>query len=106
MITIVVYFFTIGLMVTLGILFSTGRGSSLIAGFNTLPDKKKAEYDMIALCKFMGKMMFALSFSVLLWLMCGMLDMSWLFYLGLALFMGLVIFMLLYINTGDHFKNV
>jgi len=49
-------------------MFSLGKGSSLIAGFNTLSEEEKEKYDVVALCKFMGKMMFALTFCVALWL--------------------------------------
>jgi len=92
-------------MVLLGIIFSLGKGSALIAGFNTLPEEEKNKYDAVALSKFMGKMMFALSFSVVLWLISEVYEMSWLFYIGLALFIGLIIFLLIYVNTGNRFKK-
>ena len=41
----------------LGIYLSTGRGTFLIAGYNTMPKEEKEKYDAVALCKFMGKMM-------------------------------------------------
>lgn len=93
-------------MVFLGIIFSFGKGSALIAGFNTLPEREKSKYDAVALSKFMGKMMFALSFSVVLWLISEVYEMSKLFYIGLSLFIGLIIFLLIYANTGNRFKKV
>ena len=36
----------------------------MIAGFNTMSEEEKEKYDTVALCKFMGKTMFALSFSM------------------------------------------
>ena len=92
-------------MVSLGIMFSLGKGSSLIPGFNTLPEEDKEKYDVVALCKFMGKMMFALSFSVVLWLISQVYELDWLFYFGLALFIGIIIYLLIYINTGNRFKK-
>ena len=103
--TIFIFTFIIVLMVLLGIVFSLGKGSSLIAGFNTLPKEEKDTYDVVALCKFMGKMMFALSFSVMLWLLSEVYQISWLFFLGLALFIAIIILMILYVNTGNRFKK-
>ncbi|WP_237475779.1 DUF3784 domain-containing protein [Virgibacillus salexigens] len=60
----IVMMFVIGLFIVLGIILINGKGSSLIAGYNTMPPEEKEKYDTVALCKFMGKMMFALSFSM------------------------------------------
>ena len=49
------------LFVGLGVLFSKGKGAFLIAGYNTMSKEKKARYDKNALCRFMGKFMFALA---------------------------------------------
>src|SRR5699024_12873157 len=94
--SIVMYTFIILLMVLLGIMFSLGKGSSLIAGFNTLSEEEKEKYDVAALCKFMGKMMFAFTFCVVLWLISHIYDIEWLFYIGFALFISLVVFLLVY----------
>lgn len=67
--------FIIVLFFVLGIIFYSGRGSSLIAGYNTMPEEEKAKYDTVALCKFMGKMMFALSLSMLFWYLVMFLKM-------------------------------
>jgi Domain of unknown function (DUF3784) len=103
---IFVFVFTLVLMVSLGIVFSLGKGSSLIAGFNTLPEEEKEKYEVVALCKFMGKMMFALSFCVVLWLISVVYEINWLLYFGIALSIGITIFILLYVNTGNRFKKV
>lgn len=93
-------------MFLLGIIFSFGKGSALIAGFNTLPEKEKNKYDAVALSKFMGKMMFALSLSVVLWLISEVYEIGWLFYIGLSLFIGLIIFLFIYTNTENRFKKI
>ncbi|EOU2028835.1 DUF3784 domain-containing protein, partial [Clostridium perfringens] len=46
--------FMIALFILLGIMFSLGKWSFLIAGFNTMTKEK---YDVMSLCKFMGKFM-------------------------------------------------
>lgn len=95
----------IGLFIVLGFIFSSGKGSFLIAGLNTMSKKKKATYDSVALCKFMGKAMFGLSFSMVFWLLSDLFNNSLLFIIGLLLFIGIVIFILIYANTGDRFKK-
>ena len=51
----------IALFLGLAALFSRGKGAFLIAGYNTASQKEKAKYDEKALCRFMGKLMFALA---------------------------------------------
>jgi hypothetical protein len=87
------------------IFLSKGKGAFLIAGYNTMSDSEKAKYDEIALCKFMGKMMYGISFSILLWALSDMLKIQVLFILGLALFFCLIVFVLVYSNTGNRFKK-
>lgn len=93
------------LFVGLGFLFIQGKGDFLIAGYNTMSAVEKEKYDMVALCKFMGKMMFALAFSMLFWVLSDIVHMTWLLYFGLSLFLGIVIFMIIYTNTGNRFKS-
>ena len=58
---------TILLFFLLGVLFSMGRGAVLIAGYNTASKAEKEKYDEKALCRFMGKLMFALAGSSASW---------------------------------------
>jgi len=48
------------------IILSKGKGASLLTGYNTLSDSEKAEYDEIALCKCMGKIMYGIRSSIML----------------------------------------
>lgn len=86
-------------------MFSMGKGAFLIAGYNTMSEEEKGKYDTIALCKFMGKMMFALSFSMIFWILSDLLQANWLFIVGLVLFFGIVLFLVIYANTGNRFKK-
>lgn len=95
----------IGLFLVLGVFLSMGKGSFLIAGFNTLPKEEKEKYDKVALCKFMGKAMFGLCFSMVFWVLSDYLNIQWLFIIGIVLFMGIIIFILIYANTGNRFKK-
>lgn len=93
------------LFIILGIVLYSGRGSSLIAGYNTMPKEEREKYDEVALSKFMGKMMFALSFSMVFWALSSLFEIDWLLTIGLILFISIVIFMLIYMNTGNRFKH-
>src|SRR5690625_141262 len=104
-IKMIVMMFVIGLFIVLGFFLINGKGSFLIAGYNTMPPEEKEKYDTVALCKFMGKMMFTLSFSMLFWVVSEAYEINWLFYFGLVLFVGIVVFMLIYVNTRNRFKK-
>src|SRR5699024_286769 len=101
----IVMLFVSGLFIGLGVVLINGKGSFLIAGFNTMSLQEKEQYDVIALCRFMGKMLFALSFSMILLLLSEMYEIKWLFYISLILFLVIVAFMLIYINTRNRFKK-
>ena len=89
----------------LAIFLLKGKGAFLIAGYNTMSDTEKAKYDEIALCKFMGKVMYGISFSLLLWALSDLLNIQVLFTIGLVLFLFLIVFVLVYSNTGNRFKK-
>ena len=99
----------VGIMIVIfliiGIMLYSGKGAYLIAGYNTMEEQEKDQYDAVALCKFMGKMMFGLCFSMCFWVIGDLLKNDWLFNLGLVLFIGIIIFMLVYVNKRDRFKK-
>lgn len=92
-------------LIILAIALSKGKGASLLAGYNTMSAEKKAQYDEVALCKFMSKIMYGLSFSIFLWALSDLLDMQILFVIGLILFTCLIILAVVYPNTGNRFKR-
>jgi preprotein translocase subunit SecG len=108
-IIIIVFTFVTGLFVYLGILFSRGKGDFLIAGYNTMPQKKRNEYDKTAMCKFMGKMnfVFAFIFAVITVgiFLRNILEMKLLFTVGILVFIIVIALMLVYMNTGNRFKK-
>ncbi|OQB12594.1 MAG: hypothetical protein BWY15_02156 [Firmicutes bacterium ADurb.Bin193] len=96
---------SIALFVALGILFSMGKSAFLIAGYNTLPKAKKAQYDTAALCRFMGKAMFSLSCGMILFALGEGFDAQWLFIAGAVVLLSTIVFILIYANTGNRFKK-
>ena len=105
MIAAVVNFIFIIPLLILAFFLSKGKGAFLIAGYNTMSKEEKARYDEAALCKFMAKIMYGICFSIFLWGLSEVLQMHILFIIGLVLFMGLIGFALVYLNTGNRFKR-
>jgi len=97
--------FIIVLLVVLGIIFINGRGSDFIAGFNTMSPEKKKKYDIVSLTKFVGRMMFFLAISALFWILSMVYEIESLFTFGTVLFVCIVVFMVIYANTGNRFKK-
>ncbi|ENK1243678.1 DUF3784 domain-containing protein [Clostridium botulinum] len=97
--------FIIGLFVLLDIILSMGKGAFLIAGFNTLSKEEKKAYDVISLCKFMGKVMFMIDFCITLFLLSDILKRSVLFNIGLILFFITLATTIIYSSTGNRFKK-
>lgn len=90
---------------TFAIFLSKGKGASLLAGYNTMSDSEKSKYDEVALCKFMGKIMFGIIFSLLLFAMSEILKKQFLFVIGVILLSTLIILALVYSNTRNRFKK-
>lgn len=86
-----------------GILFSSGKGAVLIAGYNTMPPEKQKRVDQTKLCKFMGYLMYALAFCTVLFFLSELLNLTWLSIVGVVLFLLILIAGWFYGNTRDRF---
>ena len=93
------------LFIGLGILFSKGKGAFLIAGYNTMPREKKERYDKNALCRFMGKLMFALAACWVPVALGAVLDMDWLYGAGIAAYLLVIAAGVIHANTGGRFQR-
>ena len=93
------------LFVSLGIAFFSGKGSSLIAGYNTASPEEKEKYDEKALCRAMGFLMLgcAACFGVMA-LSEVFHSMAW-FWLGFALLFAVTIGGAAYMNTSKKVKR-
>lgn len=78
-----VHFIVVAVFVVLGIVFSKGKGAFLIAGYNTSSPEEKSKYNVVDLCKFMGKIMFALAFCFLILAINEFVNIPILFWIGL-----------------------
>ena len=92
-------------LLILAVYLSQGKGAFLIAGYNTMPKEEKAKYDEVALCKFMGKVLYGICFSLVLLSLSEWLEIPALLWMGIALMIGLIVFTLVYSNTGNRFRQ-
>lgn len=90
---------------TLAIIFSKGKGAFLIAGYNTMSQEDKDQYDTVALCKFMGKYMFFMSFCLALFLPAILYDIEALFIIGGALIFISTLALVIYMQLSDQFSK-
>ena len=95
-----------GIIIIMALVLLSGRGSFLIAGYNTMPKEKKETYDAEALCKFMGKILLPIGILI------PILAIDKVFfktkYMGIAftaITLGLSIFAIIYANTGNRFRK-
>lgn len=93
------------LFIIMGIIFSNGKGAFFIAGFNTMSKEEKEKYDSVALCKFMGKLMFALSFAMIFWLLAIIYSTNILFIIGFILFFFFLVCGLIYMGSSERFHS-
>ena len=91
------------LFIVMGGFLLAGRGTWLIAGYNTMPKEERERYDERALCRFMGKLMF---FCAACMLVMGA-DEIW---PGRGLWLAATIWLtigaigtVIYANTGGRF---
>lgn len=91
--------------IILGVIFSMGKCAFLIAGYNTMSKEQKKQYDEHALCRFMGKIMYCLAFSMLLWLISIILQNSVLLSVSLCFLVGSLVFGVIYANTSPRFRK-
>jgi len=93
------------LFIVLAFLFVNGKATFLIAGYNTMPPEEKAKCDIVALSKFMGKVMFAVSGSLFLLILGEVFHSNGLSIAATILIVAISLFALIRTNTGNRFKK-
>ena len=102
---LIVFLGMIALFLVLGLIFSRGKGAFLIAGYNTASQAEKARYDEKALCRFMGKIMFALAGCQGIMALGILVVGMWLFWVGIAAFLAVAFGTVIYANTRNRFQK-
>ena len=101
---LIIHLVIIGIFIALGLFFLLGKGRFL-TGSNAYTQDRKDAYNERALCRFLGKVMFAyaLCFAVVATSeYFGSLLPLW---IGMGLFLGVTVFTLVYANTGHRFRK-
>jgi len=93
------------LIIVMSIFLLAGKGSFLIAGYNTISEKEKANYDAVALSKFIGKIMLPIGILLPGLAIAAMFNISWYITLFRVAVFGLPIFAIIYCNTGNRFRK-
>ena len=87
------------------ILFASGKGADLIAGYNTASRKEKERTDKKKFLKAMSVFMFVLAGCFLVSALSQVLHVKSLIWIGQTLFIAALIIGLIYLNTGDRFRK-
>ena len=90
-------------LIAIGIVLLTGRGSFLIAGYNTMPKKKKETYDIKALSRIVGGLVV---FIGVLTCLLGVESIgAWYPWVFGAVALGSSICSTVYLNTSSKFRK-
>ena len=87
-----------------GILFFNGKGTSLIAGFNTAPKSEKQSINVKKLTRFVGKLMFISAGCWMIIILSDLIQSKTLNLFGAVLFVVSMLSGVIYANTGNRFK--
>lgn len=93
------------LFIALGIVFISGKGSSLTAGFFAKSKEQNEYFDQTELCKSIGIVNLTISLSVLLSIFSDLLKSKVLSIFSFILFVFIVLFTIIYIITKSRFKT-
>ena len=94
-----------GVMFIMSLILLTGRGSFLIAGYNTMSKSEKEKYDTVALSKFMGKILLPMAILTVLVGIERLVELWWFWVIWGLSFAALLVFAIVYANTGNRFKK-
>ena len=93
------------LFIVLGIVFASGKGANLIAGYNTASPEEKAKIDEKKLLKAMSVFMFVLAGCFIVSASSEIFHLKLLIWIGQALFVVALIAGIIYMNKKDRFKK-
>ena len=100
-----VHLIVAALFVLLGVMFLRGKAASLVAGYNTASPQEKAATDEKKLCRYMGRLMFALAGCFVIAAIGDLIGSMTVFWLGLAAFLVTAVVGAVLANNGDRFRK-
>ncbi len=93
------------LFLVLGLVFRSGRGAALIAGYNTASQKEKDTIDEKKLCRYTGNLMFILAGCQMFFVFSVLFETKMLLWIGVIAFLISVVGGVVFLNTGDRLKK-
>ena len=90
------------IFIAVSVVMMLGKGAMLIAGYNTISDMEKTKYDKPRLSKFIGKLFLAVG---VITVAHGFYQAKWFAVATAVVVLGLVVFTVIYANTGNRFKK-
>jgi uncharacterized membrane protein YidH (DUF202 family) len=93
------------LMIIMAVFLINGKGSFLIAGYNTMNKHEKEKHDKKAISFFTGWLLIFMSVGMIALFIGSFLDIEWLLYCGIALIIVIPISGAIYMNTSSRFKK-
>ncbi|MFT5875008.1 MAG: hypothetical protein ACI8WT_003988 [Clostridium sp.] len=91
------------IVIILGVIIRTGKGSFLISGYNTSSKKEKEKYDEKALCKFVSNLLFFFSIVIFIYLVARAYNITYIKVLAMITLFIAIIRASFYANTGKKF---
>lgn len=91
--------------ISLGVLFLLGKGSFLIAGYNTMSKSEQEKVNIKVLMTFVGKIVIIIGLLTPILIIGGIYNIIFLIWLYVVLVIGLSVFAVVYANTKEKFKN-
>ncbi len=96
---------TASLFAVLGIAFFCGKGSFLIAGYNTASPEEKEQIDEKSLCRAVGSLMFLLAACCCVMALSGIFDNIVFLWIGIVLFAVVTIGGVIYMNISQKINK-
>ena len=93
-VAVVIYALPALLLGVVGVLLCKGKAGFLLAGWNTMPKEKKQ-----------SRCILGLAALILLGALFTLLEIDWLVALSWVAFAALIVWMIVYQNTGNRFRR-
>lgn len=93
------------LFAVLGVVFSSGKGISLIAGYNTTSPEEKESINEKSLCRAVGSLMFVLAASCCVMALSEIFDNIAFLWIGIVLFVFATIYGVIYMNISPKINK-
>ena len=104
-VAVVIYALPALLLGVVGVLLCKGKAGFLLAGWNTMPKEKKQSWDEKRLLHCNGRCILGLAALILLGALFTLLEIDWPVALSWVAFAALIVWMIVYQNTGNRFRR-